>query len=88
VIVPLALGTLDAVSITAISSAGLWNAEFHAALVRGFQRGLCGFLISGSSWTEVQCLTGHIRFGSLADIGPVKCHVRFTPESGHGLASV
>ena len=23
-----------------------------------FHRGLCGFLISGSSWTEVQCLTG------------------------------
>ena len=33
-------------------------AEFHAALSPAeFPRGLCGFLVSGSSWTEVQCLT-------------------------------
>ena len=25
--------------------------------------GLCGFLVSGSSWTEVQCLTCLVRFG-------------------------
>src|SRR5262249_25709123 len=25
--------------------------------------GLCGFRVSGSSWTEVQCLTGNVRWG-------------------------
>jgi hypothetical protein len=25
----------------------------------------------------------HVRFGSKADIRAAKCHIRFTPESGH-----
>jgi len=27
-----------------------------------------------------------VRYGSKADIAPVKCDVRFTPKSGHSLA--
>src|SRR5262245_60832164 len=31
---------------------------------------------------------GYVRFGSLADIGPIKRDVRFTPESGHRLGNI
>src|SRR5262245_14898503 len=56
-IVPLAEGTLDAVRYcNLIIRLAREDVEFHAALK--FYSGLCGFLVSGSSWTEVQCLTG------------------------------
>src|SRR5215813_3298851 len=54
---PLMEGTLDAVRYcNLIIRLAREDVEFHAALK--FYSGLCGFLVSGSSWTEVQCLTG------------------------------
>jgi hypothetical protein len=48
---------LHAVSITATSSAGLrvTTRNFTQRSPAEFHRGLCRFLVSGSSWTEVQC---------------------------------
>jgi len=44
-----------------------------------------GFPVWESSWTEVQCLTGHVRFGSLADICSAKTACPLYPRKRHQM---
>jgi hypothetical protein len=51
-----------------------------AALQQGFAVGEMGF---GGQFAQQQSETGHVRFGSKADIEVSLGNVRFTPKSGH-----
>jgi len=52
-------------------------------LQQGFATGEMGFR---GQFAEQQPWAAHVRFGSKADILEGLRDVRFTPESGHGLA--